>query len=471
MATETKSSNSLLTELPVDRLKDEAMNLGKALAKHGASKLGERLTGTPGKGGGLSDLLPGPGDMVKGVAKAASPVKPVKEAASKVKDALPGGGGSDDEELKGGKSGGGKPQGDSTSLKVTNIVESIDVPVSRDVAYELWTQFEEFPSFMKKVEAVNQKDPEVVTWKAQIFWSHRTWTAKIVDQVPPERIVWKSEAEKGKVDGAVTFHELAPDLTRVLVSLEYHPQGLFERTGNIWRAQGRRVRLELKHFRRHVANHALLNQDDIEGWGGEIHDGKVQRRRKSSGNGSGSGSGAKKSGGNGSTPKKSSSNGSTAKKSSSSGSTAKKSSSSGSAAKKSASSNGSTAKKSSSSGPSRASSSSSPSARKSTGSNGSPAKKASSSGSTAKKSSSAPAKKSSSSSSSRPAAKKSTGSPARKSSSRPAAKKSSGSPARKSTPQRTAAAAKKSTTTTKRTSPARKRTPAKKTAGSSRSRS
>jgi hypothetical protein len=65
-------------------------------------------------------------------------------------------------------------------------------------------------------------------------------------------------------------------LTRVLVVLEYHPQGLFERTGNMWRAQGRRVRLELKHFRRHVMTEALLHPDEVEGWRGEIHDSEVQ---------------------------------------------------------------------------------------------------------------------------------------------------------------------------------------------------
>src|SRR4029450_7257715 len=72
-----------------------------------------------------------------------------------------------------------------------------------------------------------------------------------------------------------TFHELTPDLTRMLVNLEYYPQGLFERTGNLWRAQGRRVRLELKVFRRYITSEVLLHQDDVEGWPGEIHDGEV----------------------------------------------------------------------------------------------------------------------------------------------------------------------------------------------------
>jgi hypothetical protein len=88
-------------------------------------------------------------------------------------------------------------------------------------------------------------------------------------------IVWTSEGQKGHVDGAVTFHEIGPDLCRVLVVLEYHPQGLFEHTGNIWRAQGRRVRLELKHFRRHVMTQAVLHPGEIEGWRGVIEDGEV----------------------------------------------------------------------------------------------------------------------------------------------------------------------------------------------------
>ena len=151
------------------------------------------------------------------------------------------------------------------------------VPVT--LAYNQWTQYNDFPKFTKKVENADktgdEDEEQKINWKAQVFWSHRTWEATVIEQVPDERIIWRSKGQKGHVDGAVTFHELGPNLTRILLVLEYHPQGMFERTGNLWRAQGRRARLGLKHFRRHMMTRAVLHPDEIEGWRGTIHDGEV----------------------------------------------------------------------------------------------------------------------------------------------------------------------------------------------------
>src|SRR5690349_5504145 len=170
--------------------------------------------------------------------------------------------------------GGGGGGGKGKKLKVTVISENLDVGLPLRTTYNLWTQYEDFPSFMKKVETVDHDD-EKSTWKAQVFWSHREWQATTVEQVPDSHIVWKSTGAKGHVDGAVTFTELGPNLTRVLLVMEYYPQGLFERTGNIWRAQGRRARLEFQHFRRHAMTDAILRPDEIEGWRGEIRDSEV----------------------------------------------------------------------------------------------------------------------------------------------------------------------------------------------------
>lgn len=172
--------------------------------------------------------------------------------------------------------GGSKGEsGGKKKLKLTNMVESLDVGLPVRTTYDLWTRFTDFPTFMKKVESVTQPEDEITQWKAQVFFSHREWEATILEQVPDSHIVWRSKGPKGHVDGAVTFGALAPNMTRVTLVMEYHPQGLFERTGNLWRAQGRRTRLEFKHFSRHAMTQALLHPEEIEGWRGEIHDGEV----------------------------------------------------------------------------------------------------------------------------------------------------------------------------------------------------
>jgi uncharacterized membrane protein len=254
---------------PLDRLRSEARNLLDAFGERAtATALGKvedatgRLTGyvEDGAGPGLVAAVTG----AKNLAEGKGPIR-----------SLIGAGMKGAQEKIAGLFGKGKGKGGTQKLKVTNIVESIDVGAPIELVYNQWTQFSQFPAFMKKVENVQQAADNKLTWKAQVFWSHRTWQATILEQEPEDKIIWRSKGAKGHVDGAVTFHELAPNLTRVVVVLEYHPQGLFERTGNIWRAQGRRARLELKHFQRHVMSNALLHPDDVEGWRGVIHDGEL----------------------------------------------------------------------------------------------------------------------------------------------------------------------------------------------------
>ena len=259
-ATENNSQSGLL--------RASLQNLAGTFTDRAVSSLSGHMTGATerltdyaqnGGGAGLLSAVTGVDDLtspVKSVAK-----KGLSSAGGKVKDKL--------KNLFGGKGGGGKKS------KITNIVEHIDVGAPVDLVYKQWTQFADFPKYMKKLEQAGQESDEKVQWKAQVFWSHRSWESTITEQVPYERIIWRSKGAKGYLDGAITFHELAPNLTRVVVVLEYHPQGFFEKTGNIWRAQGRRIRLELKNFQREVMMQTLLHPDEVEGWLGEIRDGEV----------------------------------------------------------------------------------------------------------------------------------------------------------------------------------------------------
>ncbi|MEV8407975.1 SRPBCC family protein [Streptomyces niveus] len=238
---------------------------GQRLLDSAGGKLTDLSQGlSDGAGGGGPDGLLGVGKRVLG---GESPVKALvgekagsmkDKAVDSVKSALGGGGG-------GGKSG---------NTKVTNIVEAIDVGKPLRTVYDRWTEIEEFNSFTKGVTNVSQSDEIESDWQLKVAFSNRSWKATVQEQVPDDRIVWTSEGAQGTTHGAITFHELTPTLTRIVAVVEYTPSGFFEKTGNIWRAQGRRLRLDLKHFQRYAT---LTDDEDVEGWRGEIREGEVVR--------------------------------------------------------------------------------------------------------------------------------------------------------------------------------------------------
>ncbi|GAA4832170.1 SRPBCC family protein [Saccharopolyspora rosea] len=256
------------------RLTDYAENGGTGLVEAitGGSGVGSLLKPLAGAGGKLKDAgLGAVKDAGLGAVKNAG-IGAVKNAGiGAVKDA---GIGAVKNVAKNALSSGDAGQ-TGKAARVTNIIEHIDVGVPVRTAYDQWTLFEEFPSFTRKVQNVEQQSDERLKWEAKIFLSNRSWVATIDEQVPDERIVWRSEAPKGYPDGTVTFHELGPEMTRILLVIEYHPQGFLEKTANLWRAQGRRVRSDLRHFQRHVMRQTILEADELQGWRGEIRDGEV----------------------------------------------------------------------------------------------------------------------------------------------------------------------------------------------------
>ncbi|KAA6222728.1 SRPBCC family protein [Streptomyces albofaciens JCM 4342] len=239
----------------VDRLKEEAVSFAAAQAQRllvaTGKRLGEATTRLTDVAEGRSESLIGPviKDTLKGAVKDTAK-NTVKGAVGKLTGKRKGGGG------KG---------------KFVTISEDVDVGVPLREAYNQWTQFQEFSTFAKGVQGVESTDDTDSNWRAKIFWSARSWKAHTTEQIPDERIAWTSEGAKGTLKGVVTFHELAESLTRVLLVIEYHPKGLFEKTGNIWRAQGRRARLDLKNFRRFV----MMRGEATGEWRGEIRDGEV----------------------------------------------------------------------------------------------------------------------------------------------------------------------------------------------------
>lgn len=248
-----------------DAVQDYLSAKARDVVSGASRKLGrtvERVTGEGGSEGamakGAEKLAEGEGP-VKGTIAAVG--QGAKEKAKNAFSSLTGSGGG------GGGGGGGN--------KATNIVEDIDVGVPVRVAYNQWSRFPDFGEFAHRVESVEQEDEITTQWRAKVLWSSRSWKGTVTEQVQDQRIAWTSEGSKGTTKGVVTFHPLGENLTRILLVTEYSPQGFFERTGNLWRAQGRRLRLELKQYRRHLMMLSEQEAGELEGWRGEIRDSEV----------------------------------------------------------------------------------------------------------------------------------------------------------------------------------------------------
>ncbi len=131
---------------------------------------------------------------------------------------------------------------------MSTIEKSIEVNVPVRTAYNQWTQFEEFPRFMEGVKEVNQLDDTHLHWKAAIAGQEKEWDAEITEQTPDQRIAWTSRG--GAINGGVvTFHRLSDARSKVMLQLEYAPQGVAENVGDALGVVSLRVQGDLERFK------------------------------------------------------------------------------------------------------------------------------------------------------------------------------------------------------------------------------
>jgi uncharacterized membrane protein len=148
---------------------------------------------------------------------------------------------------------------------MATIEKSIDVDVPVRTAYNQWTQFEEFPRFMDGVEQIQQLDDKRLHWVAKVGGNRQEWDAEITEQIPDERVAWRSRSgdENG---GVVTFHRLSDDRTRVMLQLEYKPEGVVESAGSALGFVSRRVEGDLERFKEFIE----ARGSETGGWRGSI---------------------------------------------------------------------------------------------------------------------------------------------------------------------------------------------------------
>jgi uncharacterized membrane protein len=148
---------------------------------------------------------------------------------------------------------------------MSRVEQSIEIDVPVRTAYNQWTQFEEFPTFMEGVESVTQLDDTHLRWVAEIGGKTQEWKAEITEQHPDERVAWRAVDGKSNA-GVVTFHRLEDQRCKIMVQLDFEPEGLVETVGSAIGADERRVKGDLQRFKEMIESRGT----ETGAWRGDV---------------------------------------------------------------------------------------------------------------------------------------------------------------------------------------------------------
>ena len=118
---------------------------------------------------------------------------------------------------------------------------------------------------MDGVIAVLQSDENKLHWRARVGGKEKQWDAVITEQIPDTRIAWRS-VEGVENSGVVTFHRVSDDRTRVMLQMEYDPEGLAENVADAIGLAGLSIERSLKNFKRFIEDRG----QETGAWRGEI---------------------------------------------------------------------------------------------------------------------------------------------------------------------------------------------------------
>ncbi|MGW3122526.1 SRPBCC family protein [Streptomyces sp. NPDC001107] len=146
------------------------------------------------------------------------------------------------------------------------VKKAVDVEVPLPMAYNQWTQFEEFPNFMEGVDEVRQLDDRHNHWTTSIGGVRREFDTEIVDQLPDDRITWRTVGGDTQQRGSVRFERLDDTHTRVELVMEVEPSGVAEQSADALGLIDRRVKGDLNRFKDYVEREGGATG----GWRGRI---------------------------------------------------------------------------------------------------------------------------------------------------------------------------------------------------------
>ncbi|HEY8489907.1 MAG TPA: SRPBCC family protein [Dehalococcoidia bacterium] len=135
---------------------------------------------------------------------------------------------------------------------MARVEKSIEVQAPVEAVYRVWSNFESFPEFMENVQEVRMTGGGSSHWKVKgPVGTNVEWDAMTTESVPNQRISWQSTGGEVETYGSVTFSQVAPDVTRLNVIMEYKPPAgaAGEAVARIFSDPERQVEEDLQRFK------------------------------------------------------------------------------------------------------------------------------------------------------------------------------------------------------------------------------
>ncbi|MEU5182545.1 SRPBCC family protein [Streptomyces longwoodensis] len=149
---------------------------------------------------------------------------------------------------------------------MSQVEESIEVDVPVHTAYNQWTQFETFPEFMSGVERIEQRTDTLTHWVTSVNGVPREFDAEITEQIPDERVAWTTVSGDARQAGVVTFHRLDDAHTKVMLQMQFQPEGVTESVGDKLGFVKRQTKGDLERFKKFIESRG----SETGGWRGAV---------------------------------------------------------------------------------------------------------------------------------------------------------------------------------------------------------
>ncbi|AIR96573.1 SRPBCC family protein [Streptomyces glaucescens] len=149
---------------------------------------------------------------------------------------------------------------------MSQVEESIEVAVPVHTAYNQWTQFETFPAFMDGVERIEQRTDTLTHWVTKVDGVRREFDAEITEQIPDERVAWTTVAGDARQAGVVTFHRLDDARTKVMLQMDFEPDGVAETVGDKLGFVKRQTKGDLERFKKYIEERG----QETGAWRGQV---------------------------------------------------------------------------------------------------------------------------------------------------------------------------------------------------------